>query len=245
MTALPYDLAPARDARLGLIVLQSDLTIEGDFRNLLGPQAGLLANRVPSGRQVTSDSLAEMQHHLTSAAALFPQDHAFDVVGYGCTSGSAEIGPERIAALIRQGTRATHVTEPVSALIAACAALGVKRLAMLSPYIEEVSARLRAVLSNAGIETPVFGSFEEPNEARVAAISDASIRKAAQQLAGRGGVDALFLSCTNLRTLPAIEPLERALNLPVLSSNLVLGWHMQKLAAADAARGAPGRLFAR
>jgi maleate isomerase len=118
------------------------------------------------------------------------------------------------------------VTEPVSALVAACRALAIGRLAILSPYVASVSGHLRAVLRLEGIETPVFGSFAEPSEARVVSIDAASIIAAATALMRGAQVDALFLSCTNLRTLDVIAPLEQALGVPVLSSNLVLGWHM-------------------
>ena len=127
------------------------------------------------------------------------------------------------------------MTEPVSALIAACHALGLRRLAFLSPYVADVSERLRTVLAGQGIDTPVFGSFEEAEEARVARFTPASIMAAGAQLVSTGGVDGLFLSCTNLDTLDIIAPLEAETGLPVLSSNLVLGWHMCQLAGLAAA----------
>ncbi len=124
------------------------------------------------------------------------------------------------------------MTEPVSALVAACAALGLRRLALLSPYVERVSERLRTVLAERGVETPVFGTFAEAEEARVARIPPASVVRAATALADSADVDGLFLSCTNLNTLPAIPALEAETGLPVLSSNLVLAWHMTQLAGA-------------
>lgn len=109
----------------------------------------------------------------------------------------------------------------------------------MSPYVETVSERLRQVLRGQGVDTPVFGSFAEAEEARVARIAPQSVFQAGRELAARGGVDGLFLSCTNLDTLAAIAPLEAACGLPVLSSNLVLAWHMCRLAGA-AAMPAPG-----
>lgn len=48
MTRLPATLDTARPPRLGLVVLQSDETIEGDFRRLVPNGADLLVSRVPS-----------------------------------------------------------------------------------------------------------------------------------------------------------------------------------------------------
>ncbi len=228
-----YDLTTPIGTRatLGLAVLQSDETIEHDMRRML-PVDGvtLYVSRVPSGLEVSGETLATMEEHLPATARLFPRPVAFDAVGYGCTSGTSVIGAARVAELIQSGCDTKAVTEPVSALVAACSTLGVRRLALLSPYVAEVSQTLRDVLAAAGIETPVFGSFDEAEEAKVAQIAPGSIISAASALAAEGGCDAIFMSCTNLRTLDVIGDIERATGLPALSSNLVLGWHMAQLA---------------
>lgn len=217
-------------ATLGLIVLQPDETIEHDFRRLLPVEdVALYVSRIPSETEVTGDTLEQMRQDLPGAAALFPRGLSFDAVGYGCTSGTSVIGPAAIADLVRSGVNTRDVTEPVSGLIAACHAMGVGRIGFLSPYIAEVSATLRDTLGQNGIASPVFGSFDEPVEARVARIDGQSVIAAASALAQQGGIDALFLSCTNLRTLDVIAPIEAATRLPVLSSNLVLAWHLAQL----------------
>ena len=238
MTRYDYETVPGQGPNLGLIVLQVDERIEADFRRLLPSEANLYVSRVPSGLDLTRESLGAMAAHLTGAALLLPGPVRYDAVGYGCTSGAAQIGPGKVADLVGRGVACAHVSEPVSALLTACRALGLRRLALLSPYVEPVSAQLRRVLAGQGIETPVFGSFDEAEEARVARIAPRSTIAAARDLAARGGVDGLFLSCTNLDTLDAIAPLEAETGLPVLSSNLVLAWHMCSLARAGAGMAA-------
>lgn len=247
MTALPYTLDPVADPMLGLVVLQSDLRIERDMRRLLPADLPLLVTRVPAATEVSLDGLQEIGAHLTGAATLFPLGQPLSAVGYGCTSGTAQLTPDGVAQRVMAGCAARAVTEPVSALRAACAALGLRRLALLSPYVAPVSARLREVLAEGGIETPVFGSFDEAEEARVARIAPAATRAAALRMMtqeARAQVDGLFLSCTNLPTLDVIAPLEDALGMPVLSSNLVLGWDLARIAGVPGAATAPGRLFA-
>ncbi len=233
-TTFPYNIGQTvgHRARLGLIVLQSDETLEYDLRRIL-PEDGvaLYTSRVPSGTIVTTETLAEMEQSLTYTAGLLPTETSYDVVGYGCTSGTAVIGSNKIASLIKDGCMTAQVTEPVSALIAACRELNVSRLAFLSPYIEDVSTRLRARLDDAGILSPQFGSFNEAGEANVARIDQASVVSAATALYARGGCDGIFLSCTNLQTLDVIAEIEDQCDCPVLSSNLVLGWHMMKQVA--------------
>lgn len=243
MTALPYVLQPSTRKTLGLVVLQSDETLEQDARRIFGPEVNLHFTRIPSGLEVSRDSLSQMEAHLPQAASLFPRGLAFDAVGYGCTSGTAQIGVDRIAELVQSGAQTLQVTQPVSALLAACEALGLRKLAILSPYVAEVSGQLRHVLARSGVDTPVFGSFEEAEEQKVARIDPASTHAAALELAGSGDIDGVFLSCTNLRSLDVIAPLEDALGLPVLSSNQVLCWHMAQLAGVPAVTCGFGRLF--
>jgi maleate isomerase len=218
-------------ANFGLIVLQSDETIEYELRRLLpSAEVGIYTSRVPSGSDVSTESLVQMETTLSGAAELLPPPINFDVVGYGCTSGTSVIGPDNIAKLINYGCSVKHVTEPVSALIAACRALGVRKIAFLSPYVIEVSQTLRMLLAKNGLQTVVFGSFNEGNEAKVARITGQSITDAALSLVKGSHADAIFLSCTNLQTLNVIEEIEAECNLPVLSSNQVLAWHMSVLA---------------
>ncbi|MBY4891623.1 Asp/Glu racemase [Rhodobacteraceae bacterium N5(2021)] len=235
MTHLPYALTEDRPPQLGMVVLQSDETLEADLGRLLPQRAELLVTRIPSSDTVSCDSLGEMARDLTAAASLLPRGAKLAVVGFGCTSGTAQIGAGRIAQLTRAGVETQAVTDPVSALIAACRQLGLSRLALVSPYVEEVSTRLMDVLAEAGIEIAAFASFNEANEARVVRIAPGAIVDAARATVAQAPCDAVFLSCTNLRTLDVIAPIEAELGLPVLSSNLVLAWHMAHLAGLKAA----------
>ena len=228
---------------MGLIVLQSDETIEQDFRRIFGAGPLIYVTRVPTATQVTRDTLQQMAETLPAAASLFAEPTEFSVVGYGCTSGTAQIGADNIARLVREGCTTPEVTQPVSGLLAACATLNIKRLGFLSPYVEDVSARLVNVLEANGVACPVFGSFDEACETVVAHISPQSTYDAAVTLAAKGGIDALFLSCTNLRTLDIIEKLEAETGLPVLSSNQVLAWHMAQLSDKDLTDLPFGTLF--
>lgn len=239
-----YELVDLTAPRLGLIALQSDETIEGDLRRLLPGDVDFMVSRVPSAPEVSARSLAAMEAHLAAAAALFPVAAPFDVVAYGCTSGTAQIGADQVAAQVQTAMRARAVTQPLSSLVAACRHLRLKRLALLSPYVPEVSNQLQAVLRDEGIETPVFGSFEVSTEAQVVRISSASLWDAASRLMQDARVDGLFLSCTNLRALDLIAPLEAQVRKPVLTSNQVLAWHMMQLSGSPSKPDAPGRLFA-
>lgn len=244
MTGLSYSLKPLDQfgARFGMIVLQVDETIEGDFRLFLsGSDASLNVTRVASGADLTPETIAAMADRLTASAALLPPTHGFDVIAYACTSAACQLGPGRVADLIRAGRQTRHVTDPLTAADAALKALGAGRVGVVSPYIESVAQPLCAAFAARGHTVPSAVSFGEQVEANVARIDEASIIAAAQGVARAAPVDAVFLSCTNLRTATIIEPLEERLGVPVLSSNQVLAWHMARLAGAAGVR-VPGAL---
>ncbi len=230
-------------ATMGLIVLQEDETIELDFRRLLPDDIALHVSRVASGQQVTPQSLESMRENLAASASLFPAAAEFDCVGYACTSGTSVIGTNDVELRINAGCSTRHVSNPVSGIIAACAHLGITRIALLTPYIPDVSNKLRDVLDQAGIASPSVGSFNQADEAIVARIDEASILNAAETLAKDADMDAMFISCTNLRALDAIRKIEASIGKPVLSSNQVLAWHMAKLAGVSIRHQQFGELF--
>lgn len=245
MADFPYRLITDHPPTLGLLVLQVDETIEQDFRRLLDPaRVKLHVSRLPSGAELTPDTIAGMEAELAPAAALLPPAAQFDAIAYACTSGTTLIGAARVHALVANAARTRAVTDPLTAALAAIAALGLRRIGIVSPYVASVAGPIRRAFEAAGCEVPHTLSFGEEVEARVARIDPASIADAARMLMRQGGLDGVFLSCTNLRTLDIIPALEDELGVPVLSSNQVLCWHMAQLAGIAPLRDAPGQIFA-
>ena len=231
MVSFPYALSESPLPAMGLIVLQVDETIEHEFHRSIPPEvARLHVSRVPSGDDLTPASIAAMEQNLTAAAALLPPAAHFDVVGYACTSGTAQIGADRVRDLITAGTSTRAVTDPLTAALAALKERGAKRVGIVSPYLATVAEPLRRAFVDRGIDVPDMLSFGEEVEARVARIDPRSIAEAARALASGTDLDAIFLSCTNLRTQDILADLESELEIPVLSSNQALAWHMSRLA---------------
>jgi maleate isomerase len=159
-------------------------------------------------------------------------------VAYGCTSGSFIGGLAGEAALIAAMVEAGAPTAVTTsgAVIAAAHALGLKKVAVVTPYDEAVGAKLRAYLNDAGLEVTAHNDmgltgriWTVPYE-----ITAAVARRTAQ-----GGGDAVFLSCTNLRTYDLIASLEQELGIPVLTANQVTMWAV--LAAAGVAAVGAGQ----
>ena len=120
MNNFSYKLEESYSPSMGLIVLQADQRIELDARQQFEPKVNLHISRIPSAATVTTDTLKQMEKDLPLAVSLLPRAVEFDVVGYGCTSGTSVIGAENIAKIVNASCKTKNVTEPVSALIAAC-----------------------------------------------------------------------------------------------------------------------------
>ncbi|MFC6689316.1 maleate cis-trans isomerase family protein [Jhaorihella thermophila] len=242
---LPFDTDAGIGTRatLGVIVLETDETLEPEFARMMALDGvALYHSRIPMAPEVRPDTLARMEADLPAAARLLPSAPAFDVIGYGCTSAATVIGSDAVARAIQEVFSRVRVTDPLAAIIAAGQALGVRRLGFLTPYVPQVSAQMRDRLADAGFEIADFGSFEEGDDRVVARIAPASIDRGARQVAA--GAEAVVIACTNLRCLPVIPRIEAATGVPVIASNLALGWHMLRLAGVGDCLPQFGRLFA-
>jgi len=218
-----------RRAALGLIVLSVDETIEDDFRWLVPADGARLHHtRIESDPDLTAETIGAMAERLPASSALLPG--GLDVIAYACTSGATVLGEDRVEALVGEAHPGVPVTNPLSALKAACRSLGITRLGLVSPYVAEVSDHLRAALSESGIAVTAFGSFGEKRERLVAQISPVSVIEALKEIGQSPDCEAVFASCTNLRAAESICHVEAALQKPVLASNQVLAWHMLGLA---------------
>ena len=102
---------------------------------------------------------------------------------------------------------------------------------------------MRALLEQNGLGVPVFASFEQSEEAVVARISSQSVCDAICKIGSSDQVDAVFASCTNLRSFDVIDKAEAMLEKPVITSNQALAWHMLHLARPETRFDGPGRLF--
>ena len=215
---------------MGLIVLQVDETIEGEFRKAFRTARNqIFVTRIASGLEVTAKTLSSMEDHISASAKLLPQSREFSVIGYGCTSASAIIGSEKISDLIKSGCSTREVTNPLLAATEYAKHLGVTKLALLSPYIEEVNTPLRKAFKTNGLSTEAFGTFGEGQEEKVARISESSTIEAAITLGQDPATEAVFISCTNLRTFNCLDKIANKIDKPVFSSNQSLAWHMKKL----------------
>ena len=246
ITGIPFEVDDgiAGRARIGLIVLASDHTVEHEFRQVVTmPGVALYEARIPNSPTITPDTLRAMAQHISERAALILPGVSLDVVAYACTSASIVLGEERVFELLRDGRPEALPTTPITAAFAAFRALGKNRIGVLTPYRDDINRMVRQYIVDHGFEVPVFGSFNEEDDNRAARISTDSIRSAVLDIGRHDEVDAVFLSCTSLRLAEIVDQVEQQLGKPVTSSNHALIWHTLRLAGVKDSLPGFGMLY--
>jgi len=232
-------------ARIGLVVLATDQTIEHEWRLVFSrlPGVALYESRLWNEVRITPATLAAMEGEIAAATRLIMPVLPLSVVAFGCTSAAMVLGEERIADRVHEARPGVPVTTPIGGALAALRTLGARRIAVLTPYGRAVNDVVRRYLEDRGVDVPVFGSFEEEDDSKVARISPASIEAAVCELGRDPRVEAVFVSCTSLRLVERARAIEERLGKPVTSSNHAMAWHALRLAGIADRLDGFGRLF--
>ena len=228
--------------RIGLVALGTDFTAESELRRMLPDGTDLFTNRVENANPLTLENLRRMEADLTRAAAGILPGRGVDVLIFACTSGSAAIGDEVVETRVQEAWPGIPVTNPLRATAAAMRALGLRKLSVLTPYIEEVSDKLADEFVRRNLEmTSLFG-LDMPDDIDIAMVPFDIIRKAAAKSV-TDDAEALFISCTAMRAAQLAGELEQTLGLPVLTSNQVMTWHALRLIGVEDETPGFGRIF--
>jgi maleate isomerase len=227
------------EKKLGLIVPSWNTVMEYEIQRMGGATMSVHSARIPHTAD-TEEKLLWLGTQAPAAAQLLA--HAkVDVICYGCAAGGFLKGPVADRQLGEDISRTLGIPVAVSsaALAAALRALGVARVSLASPYQPWLNDRLRDYLEAAGFAVQAMQGLGTEAHAgitleRVIALAREVDRPEAQ---------AIFISCSNFRTLEIIEPLEDELGKPVVTSNQVSMWEMLRLMGDRRAVPGAGRLF--
>ncbi|RVD17997.1 ectoine utilization protein EutA [Mesorhizobium sp. M4B.F.Ca.ET.017.02.2.1] len=243
MPARPALDARPLEKRVGLIILATDHTSEPDFRRMVASERiGVYVARIPYKNPTTPENLRRMQPELEAAAALILPDEPLDAICYSCTSASVVIGDAEIEAAIRAARPGVAVVTPPMAGVRGLKSLGARRISILTPYTVETSRPMAAYFAERGFEIVSFTCLGFEDDREMARIPPAAL----VELAGKATdaeADALFVSCTALRSALAVAGMEQAIGRPVVTSNQATAWNCLRLCGDDTARPEFGRLM--
>jgi maleate isomerase len=226
------------------VVAPFDLALDRELWRWVPHDVSLYITRTPYVAKPVSLELAEAVSDENAVTRGTRDVLAADplVVAYACTSGSfvhGVAGERRLVDAMHAAGAADAVTTS-GALLEALAALGAERVAVATPYVAEVTARLHDFLAEAGVTTVSSAHLGlKGNIWKVPYETTAQLVREADSPAA----DAVFVSCTNLPTYDLITPLEQELGKPVLTANQVTVWAALRLAGEPAAVGPGQRLL--
>lgn len=225
-----FDDGPAR-FKIGLIALSSDMVTERDFNLMLPPGDEVMyyTSRVHHYSPVTVENLRRMGPQLADAAAQILPTTPFDVIAYSCTSGTVSIGYEEVVRQIRKGRPGVEVVTPITAAIAAFEELGIKRITFMSPYTDDVNQTMLPFLEERGIEILNVAGFCQDDDQMMARLSPDAIHDGAVSVI-HPDADAIFVSCTGIRTAEALDRIEASTGKPALCSNQCMMWQSLRFA---------------
>lgn len=236
--------SPARNerAKIGLVLVPNEQTIEVDFVRHLPNGVGVHCQRANIPSEITDESLALLKGEIANAArTILPYD-GVDIVAMASTSGTIAVGESDTEAELARGARGAKTSTIAGAIRRGLEALGIRRLAVVTPYTDDVNAKMQRYFSDAGFDVVSFYGMQLRYDAEMIRVSPEYLIELAKTLDTRDA-EAMLLSCSALRAIEVIEPLEKQLRKPVLCSNQALMWDcLRKLGIDDKLPGL-GRLL--
>ena len=96
---------------------------------------------------------------------------------------------------------------------------------MANPYTDQTNRLVRSYLEESGFEIAAMESMSIAESWDITKLSPLEVFDLAMRaLRNAGRVDALFLSCGNMRTVEAIPRIEAETGVPAISSNQAMLW---------------------
>tara|TARA_B100000787_G_C16183681_1_gene293342 strand:+ start:345 stop:1088 length:744 start_codon:yes stop_codon:yes gene_type:complete len=212
------------NARIGLITLGTDFTIEKDFNNVIyGREVDLYVNRIHCYNPLTNETLAKMANDITSVTKEILPDQKIDCIAYGCTSGTVAAGYDSIKQKINLAKPEAKVTTPITSAIKALKKLNIKNLSIFTPYTKEINDSVVNYFEKENITIKSLTYYDIASDIDIGKVDQKNLFRVLSKI-DLAESDALFVSCTALPVLSIIDELEKKLNKTVLSSNQTLIW---------------------
>ena len=206
--------------RIGLIVPSSNTVMEPDFHHHLGRSCTISTTRIFLESVTREAELRMLADELPKAIQLI-KTTAPDVVVFGCTSAGA-LGDlahdNRIAQLIEQGTGSKAITV-LNAVITRLRAIAPQRLALFTPYVQDLTGSIASSLREAGFPPVKAAGMGIESNLEIGCVTPDEIAAFVESQIPRSNPDCLFLSCTNWRAVEALDLLEKRFGVRVVSSN--------------------------
>ncbi|MPS30125.1 MAG: decarboxylase [Alcaligenaceae bacterium] len=217
-------------AKIGLIVPSTNTVNEPEFWRLAPEGVTIHTARAMLLGPATEESYYKMAEAVNGAADELATAEV-DVVAYGCTSGSIICPLPELIRNMSQRT-GTPAIATAGAVVAALRALGARKIAVGTPYVDFVNESEDKFLRDYGFDVLTLQGLRlgETQEERrgIGRVPPEMVFRLARAI-DRPDADAIFISCTNLATFDVIAEIERELGKPVVTSNQACFWACLRL----------------
>jgi maleate isomerase len=181
---------------------------------------------------------------ILDAARLLADARVGSIVWSGTSAGwRGFAADERLCRAITEATGAPAGSS-VLALNEVFALTGVRRFGLVTPYLDEIQARIVENYAQAGYECVAEHHLGDPGNFSFSEVDEAAIARMIREVAA-ARPDAITVFCTNLRGARVAAALEAETGIPIYDTVATGLWQGLRLAGADPRRITGwGRLFA-
>lgn len=231
--------------RIGVLIPPANFVCETEYPYAVPKDISFHFNRLQRPESTLSaESLVAMKTSAADAARGLAYA-GVSAIAYACTSASFLPGAgshDSVAASLQAALSIPAVTTS-TAVLEALARLGSQRPFVVTPYPTHIAEHTNEFLRANHIDPVASFTFNCADSSGIASVSASAIANVIRrETGGRDGIDAVLISCTNLRSLGYLEALENELGIPVVSSNSATVWAAVRLLDADLPLPALGRL---
>lgn len=229
MTTTPY--------RMGLIVPSSNTTMETEIPAMLAargeirPETFTFHSSRMRMTHVDPAQLTAMDGD-SMRCAVELSDARVDVMAYACLvaimaqgTGYHRESQKKLAAAAAEESGATiPVVSSAGALTEALHHLGVRRVAVLTPYVRSLTETVCGYIQHEGVEVVDSISLEVADNLAVGRLDPANLVELADRV-DTSDADALILSaCVQMPSLPVLDAVQRRFDIPVVSAASATVW---------------------
>jgi len=224
--------------RIGQIVPSSNTTMETEIpamlrlREQVRPERFTFHSARMRMKHVNKEELAAMDAE-SDRCALELSDARVDVLGYACLVAIMAMGrgyhrqsQSRLGAATAGNAGEAPVVTSAGALVDALKVMGVKRIALVAPYMVPLTKLVIDYIEHEGFEVADWRALEIPDNLEVGRHDPAKLPAIVAGMK-TDDVDAIVLSaCVQMPSLPAIAQVEAATGKPVVTAAVATTYAM-------------------
>ena len=227
-----FDKGRHSRAKLGFILMSTDLAAESDFFDIAPNDVAIHITRLKTDDHTTNETLSKHIEFMADAASRIQPDTKPDVISYSCTSGSIVIGEKKIKEEIKKGAPYAIPMTLVTGVVDALEELKVKNLVVGTPYLDEINTKEAEFLINKGFSVLNIQGLNLTKGIEFGTVTPEYWIKFALEI-NEAAADAIFLSCGGIRSTEVIDRIEQKVGKPVITSNQAQMWSCLRRAGVE------------